>query len=58
MKNELTTFLDNNFLSKPGDEFSARVTKTGRKVIKAQKDGKKASATRYKTGKTVYTFSS
>ena len=58
MENELTIILDNGILSNPGDEISARITPNGRKVVKVKKNGKKASATRYKSGKTVYTFSS
>lgn len=58
MKNELSAILNNGILSNPGDELFARITPTGRQVVKVKKNGKKASATRYKTGKTVYTFSS
>ncbi|KAI4445253.1 hypothetical protein C823_007760 [Eubacterium plexicaudatum ASF492] len=58
MKNELSSVLNNGILSNPGDELYARITPTGRKVIKVKKNGKKASATQYKSGKTVYTFSS
>lgn len=59
MKNELSAVLNNNILSEPGDDLYAYVTPTGRQVVKVRKhNGKKASATRYKTGKTVYTFSS
>jgi len=42
-------------LSKPGDEFHARVTKSGRQVINLRKDGEKRSATRYGTGTIVET---
>lgn len=58
MKNEISAILNNGILSKPGDELYARITPTGRQVVKIKKNGKKASATRYKTGKTIYTVSS
>ena len=60
MKHELITRLFNSFdslLSKPGDSFSAKVTKSGRQVIKIVSGGKKASATRYpSTGTIVQTL--
>lgn len=58
MKNELSSVLNNGILSNPGDELHARITPTGRKVVKVKKNGKKASATQYQNGKTVYTLSS
>lgn len=59
MKNELGAVLNNGILSEPGDKLTANITKTGRQVVKVEKsNGQKASATKYKTGKTVYTFSS
>lgn len=57
MKNELSSVLNNGILSNPGDELHARITPTGRKVVKVKKNGKKASATQYQNGKTVYTLS-
>ena len=41
MENELTIILDNGILSNPGDEISARITPTGRKVVKVKKMGKR-----------------
>ncbi len=61
MKNELITGLLGLFdgiLSKPGDSFSAKVTPSGRQVITLEKDGKKASATRYPTTETIVTTTS
>lgn len=43
-------------LSKPGDEFSARITPSGRQVVKMSLDGGriKQSATRYPSTGTVF----
>ncbi len=56
LKNALSK-ISNTFLQNPGDELSARVTKTNRQVLKASKDkGKiKYSATRYPNGTVVET---
>lgn len=50
-------FFNNNGLVKPGDKASACVTKTGRKVIKIEKDNgtQKYSATQYSNGTIVET---
>ncbi|SEA97197.1 hypothetical protein SAMN02910384_02901 [Pseudobutyrivibrio sp. ACV-2] len=47
-----------NFLKAPGDRFSARITNTGRKVLKISTDhGKfKASKVQYSNGTTVETY--
>lgn len=44
-------------LSKPGDKLEARITKSGRNVLKIQKDNgnTKYSATQYSTGTIVET---
>lgn len=54
-KNELAMFRKLG-LTKPGDEFSARITPSGRQVIKISLDGGriKQSATRYPTTGTVF----
>ncbi len=43
------------FLSKPGDSFSARVTPSGRQVVKISKGDIKQSAVRYPNGTVVET---
>lgn len=61
MKNELITgFLGlfDGILSKPGDNFSAKVTPSGLQVITIEKDGNKASATRYPSTGTIVTTTS
>ena len=67
MKNWLAVFGNNNnnsnlskksgVLSRPGDRLEARVTETGRKVIKIQKESGnlKYSATQYPNGTIVET---
>ena len=47
----------NGILTQPGDRLEARVTDTGRNVIKIQKDGgnSKYSATQYPNGTIVET---
>lgn len=45
-----------NIISKPGDRMEARITETGKQVVKLTKDGIKQSAVHYpSTGTTVYT---
>lgn len=55
-KNLLSVF-NNSILNKPGDEMSARITRSNRQVMKVSKnDGKdKYSVTRYPNGTTVET---
>lgn len=59
-KNELSAFFNKGLLSEPGDTLTARITPSGRQVVKLHKsDGSKISATRYpSTGKIVQTISS
>ena len=47
----------NSILSNPGDELSARITNTDRKVLKIHKNGgrQKYSRTQYKNGTIVET---
>ena len=56
MKKLLDVF-KGGILQNPGDEFSARVTPTGRKVMKLKTDNgkQKYSKTVYKNGTTVET---
>ena len=56
MKNWLDN-LGNSILKKPGDELSARITDTGRKVLKVSTDNgkQKYSKTQYKNGTVVET---
>ena len=56
-KNSVSNLLNNPILQKPGDEMSARVTKSGRQVAKVSKDNgnSKYSATRYANGTVVET---
>lgn len=56
-KNFLSSIFNNSILQKPGDQVSARVTDSGRQVLKVSKDeGKsKYSATRYQNGTVVET---
>lgn len=56
MKN-LLEVLNSAILSKPGDELSARITPTERKVLKVHTDGgkQKYSRTEYKNGTVVET---
>ena len=56
MKNLLEA-LGNSILSKPGDELSARITDTGRKVLKVHTDSgkQKYSRTEYQNGTIVET---
>ncbi len=44
-----------NYLVDPGDLFTAKITKSGRQVIKLHKRGTKKSAVRYPTGTIVET---
>lgn len=58
MANFLSTLFDHGgFLQNPGDRVEARVTKTGKKVIKAQIGDKKWSAVQQPSGKIVETRS-
>ncbi len=46
-----------NIISKPGDRMEARITETGKRVVKLTKDGIKQSAVHYpSSGTTVYTI--
>ena len=56
-KKSLSNPLINSVLQKPGDEMSARITNSGRQVVKISKDNgnTKYSATRYATGTVVET---
>lgn len=56
MKNFLES-ISKSILNKPGDEVSARVTGSGRKVLKASIDSgkQKYSKTEYQNGTTVET---
>lgn len=56
-KNFLLNLFSNSVLQEPGDEISARVTDSGRQVLKVSKDNGrfKYSATRYKKGTVVET---
>lgn len=56
MKNFLD-IISNGILNKPGDKLSARVTDTGRKVLKVYIDSgkQKYSRTEYKNGTVVET---
>ena len=51
MKNELSSVLNNGILSNPGDELHARITPTGRKVVKVKKMAKKLVRHNTKMGK-------
>ena len=53
-KNLLT--LIGSILSKPGDKLEARKTKSGRDVVKIERNGEKHSAVRYKNGTVVETL--
>lgn len=55
-KNSIDLF-DGTDLSKPGDKASARITKTGRKVLTIEKENgtQKYSATQYSNGTIVET---
>lgn len=57
MSKNLLSIFSNSILNKPGDEMSARVTSSNRKVLKVSKNnGKnKYSVTRYPNGTTVET---
>lgn len=44
-------------LTNPGDKLEAKVTRTGKQVIKITKDDVKVSATRYPSGRIVETRS-
>ena len=44
-------------LNKPGDSFSARITKSNRRVIKLNKGNETYSITKYENGTTVETRS-
>ena len=44
-------------LMKPGDYFEARITPSGREVVRTKFNGVKQSAVRYNTG-TIVTFTS
>lgn len=44
-----------DIITNPGDKLEARVTSTGRQVIKIVKDGAKYSAVKYPNGKIVET---
>ena len=59
MANFLSTLFNHGggFLQNPGDRVEARVTDTGRKVIKAQIGDKKLSAVQYPNGRIVETRS-
>lgn len=59
MKKDVLSTITNGLLQQPGDELLARVTKTGRKVIKIKTNGgkQKYCAVQYLTGKIVETFS-
>ncbi len=46
---------DNGVLKNPGDNLSARITKSGRKVLKIDTEDVKYSATQYSSGTTVET---
>lgn len=50
----ITTLL-NGLLQNPGDKFSARITDTGRQVLKISNSDGKISATRYPNGTVVET---
>ena len=56
MKNFLDV-INNGILNKFGDELSARITNTGRKVLKVHTDGgkQKYSRTEYQNGTVVET---
>lgn len=56
-KNFLSNLFSNSVLQKPGDEISARITNSGRQVLKVSKDNgnTKYSATRYANGTVVET---
>jgi len=56
-KNFLSNLFSNSVLQKPGDEISARITTSGRQVLKVSKDNgnTKYSATRYANGTIVET---
>lgn len=56
-KNNLLSIFTNSILNKPGDEMSARVTKSNRQVLKVSQDNGKSkySATRYPNGTVVET---
>ena len=58
MANDKLAVVENAGLEKPGDELSARITETGRKVLKVSKDRgkKKYSATQYSNGTIVETM--
>ena len=47
----------NNILQNPGDRFEAKITKTNRRVAKAQIGDKKISVTQYPNGRIVETRS-
>ena len=56
MKN-LLEIISNGILNQPGDELSARITDSGRKVMKARTNGgkQKYSRTEYQNGTVVET---
>ena len=56
-KNFLSNLFSNSVLQEPGDEISARVTNSGRQVLKVSKNkgSSKYRATRYKNGTVVET---
>ena len=56
-KNNLLSIFTNSILNKPGDEMSARVTKSNRQVLKVSQDNGKSkySTTRYPNGTVVET---
>lgn len=57
MSKKLLSIFNNFVLNKPGDEMSARITRSNRQVMKLSKNGgkDKYSVTRYPNGTTVET---
>ncbi len=57
MAKNLLSIFNNSILNEPGDEMSARITRSNRQVMKVSKNnGKnKYSVTRYPNGTTVET---
>ena len=55
---KLPSIFSNGLLSNPGDKLEARITDTGRQVVKIHKDNglSKDSLVRYRTGTVVRTI--
>lgn len=57
MAKNLLSIFNNSILNEPGDEMSARITRSNRQVMKVSKNNEKNkySVTRYPNGTTVET---